>query len=105
MTEKLNLRKIKIEDYLIDDMGLFKCSFSEIENPINSQRKHKIVCTITGAFTDKGYILEEPKVQGFDFLSEEGESTWPETPEKKTFLIGECGTKIELDDEPLLLAS
>lgn len=105
MTEKLNLRKIKIEDYLIDDMGLFKCSLSEIENPNNSQRKHKIICTIVGSFLDKGYILEEPKVQGFDFLLEEGESTWPKIPEKKTFLIGECGTKIELDNEPLLLSS
>ena len=85
MTEKLNLRKIKIEDYLIDDMGLFKCELSKIENPINSQRKHKIICTIVGSFIDKGYILEEPKVQGFDFLSEEGESTWPKIPEKILF--------------------
>jgi transglutaminase/protease-like cytokinesis protein 3 len=54
---------------------------------------------------EKGYILEEPIVQGFDFSSEDGESTWPEIPEKKTFLIGECGAKIELDNEPLLLAS
>jgi len=46
---------------------------------------------IAGSFIDKGYILEEPKVHGFDFLSEEGKSTWPEIPEKKTFLIGECG--------------
>lgn len=105
MTEKPNLRKIKIEDYLIEDMGLFECSFSEIERPINSQRKHKIICSITGTFIDKGYILEEPKVHGFDFLSEEGESTWPENPEKKTFLIGECGDRIEIDNEPILLAS
>ena len=105
MTEKLNLRKVKIEDYLIDDIGLFKCSLSEIEKPLNSQRKHKIVCTMVGSFIEKGYILEEPKVHGFDFLTEEGESTWPEMPEKRTFLIGECGAKIELDNEPLLLAS
>ena len=105
MTEKLNLRKVKIEDYLIDDIGVFKCLLSENENPINSKRKHKIICTIAGSFIDKGYILEEPKVHGFDFLSEEGKSTWPEIPEKKTFLIGECGAKIELDNEPLLLAS
>jgi len=42
---KVKFEKEKIEDYLIDDIGVFKCSLSEIENPINSKRKHKIICT------------------------------------------------------------
>ena len=60
---------------------------------------------LSGNFIDKCYIIQEPKVHGFDFLSEEGESTWPEILEKKAFLIGESGAKIELDNEPLLLIS
>ena len=104
LTEKPNLRKIKVEDYLINDMGEFKCFFSENENSNNPRRKHKITCSIQGKFLRKGYILEEPRVFGFDFMNEEGESTWPNISEKKTFLIGECGSEIELDDEPILFA-
>ena len=104
LTEKPNLRKIKVEDYLINDMGEFKCFLSENEKPINPRRKHKITCSIHGNFLRKGYILEEPRVFGFDFMNEEGESTWPNISEKKTFLIGECGSEIELDDEPILFA-
>ena len=104
LTEKANLRKIRIDDYLIDDIGLFKCSFSENEDQLNEKRKQKIVCSITGQFRRNGYILEEPKVYGFDFMTEEGVSSWPKIPEKKTFLIGECGEEIELENEPILLS-
>lgn len=86
-------------------MGAFKCQFSTNENSINEKRKHKIVCKIMGLFPRFGYIIEEPKVHGFDFMNEDGKSSWPEIVEKKTFLIGECGSKIEIDDEPILFAS
>lgn len=104
LTEKPNLRNLKIEDYLIEDMGPFKCFFSENKKSVNEKRKHKIVCSINGNFVRKGYILEEPRVHGFDFMTEEGESSWPKIVERKTFLIGECGTEVELDDEPILYA-
>ena len=68
-------------------------------------RKYKIVCSIRGSFPRKGYILDEPTVYGFDFKREDGESSWPKSPEKKTFLIGKCGSSIELEDEPVLLFS
>ena len=41
-------------------------------------------------------------VVGFDFKNEKGETTWPKEAERKTFLIGELGEKIELDNEPIL---
>ena len=50
----------------------------------------------------KGYILLEPKVLGFDFNKENGESSWPKVPERKTFLIPKCGKKVELNDEPFI---
>lgn len=63
-----------------------------------------IICSIKGSFERKSYILEEPKVEGFNY-NKEGETTWPKIPERKTFLIGKCRRKIEIDDEPLLLSS
>ena len=103
MSEELDLKKMKVFDYLIEDMGNFKCSLQENENSKNKNRRHKIYCEISGIFERKGYILEEPKVSGFDFKNEDKETTWPKQAERKTFLIGKCGAKIELDDEPLLL--
>lgn len=103
LSEELDLQKMKVYDYLIEDMGNFKCSLQENENSKNKNRKHKIYCEISGLFERKGYILEEPKVSGFDFKNEDKETTWPNQAERKTFLIGKCGAKIELDDEPLLL--
>ena len=103
MSEELDLKKMKVFDYLIEDMGNFKCSLQENENSKNKNRRHKIYCEISGLFERKGYILEEPKVSGFDFKNEDKETTWPKQAERKTFLIGKCGAKIELDDEPLLL--
>ena len=102
---QVDLEKIKVNDYLIEDMGLFECSLQENELPTSEKRKYKIICRIKGLFERKGYILDEPKVLGFDFNKEDGESSWPKIEERKTFLIGECGARIELDDEPLLLAS
>jgi len=96
---------MKVDNYVIDDMGEFQCSLRENENSENEKRKHKIVCKIMGLFPRFGYIIEEPKVHGFDFMNEDGKSSWPEIVEKKTFLIGECGSKIEIDDEPILFAS
>ena len=52
---------------------------------------------------DIPYIDNEPDI--IDFNNEEGESTWPKIEERKTILIGECGSKIELENEPLLLSS
>jgi len=99
---EINMEKIKIQNYLIEDMGEFECSL--LKNKIeDKKRTHKIVCSINGNFERRGYILEEPKVYGFDFLNEKGETTWPEEAEKKTFLIPEVGEKIEIDNEPLLL--
>ena len=102
---KIDLKKMKIDDYFLEDIGIFKCSLQENELPTNEKRKHKIFCNYQGSFERKGYILDEPKVFGFDFNSEDGESSWPKNEERKSFLIGECGTKIELDDEPILLSS
>jgi len=105
LTLPTDLSETKIEDYSLKYMGTFKCILSENENKINKNRKHKIACSITGSFERRGFILEEPKVYGFDFNNEKGESTWPKIEERKTILIGECGSKIELENEPLLLSS
>ena len=102
---KIDLKKMKVGDYLIEDMGIFSCSLQVNELPLNEKRKHKILCKIQGLFERKGYILNEPKVFGFDFNNEDGESSWPKIEERKTFLIGECGAKIEIDNEPLLFLS
>jgi len=104
-TEKINSINFIIADYLIEDIGFFKCFFSLNENTNNMNRKYKIVCSIKGSFPRKGYILKEPNVYGFDFKREDGESSWPKSPEKRTFLIGKCGSKIELEDESVLLFS
>ena len=104
-TEKIDSINFIIADYLIEDIGLFKCYFSLNENTNNMNRKYKIVCSIRGSFPRKGYILKEPIVYGFDFKREDGESSWPKNPEKRTFLIGKCSSKIELEDEPLLMFS
>ena len=105
LTLPTDLSETKIEDYSLKYMGAFKCILSENENKNNKNRKHKITCSITGSFERRGFILEEPKVYGFDFNNEKGESTWPKIEERKTILIGECGSKIELENEPLLLSS
>ena len=105
LTEELNLEKMKVENYIIEDMGEFQCSLKENEKKTDKNRKHKILCTIKGLFERKGYILVEPKVSGFDFNKEDGESSWPKIPERKTFLIGKCGRKVEINDEPLLLGA
>lgn len=102
LSEEIDASKMKVANYLIDDMGEFQCSLKENENPKNEKRKHKIFCSIRGSFERKGYILDEPKVSGFDFIKEDGKTSWPKVPEKKTFLIGKCGKKVEIDDEPLL---
>ena len=105
LTEDLNLEKMKVENYIIEDMGEFQCSLQKNEKIKEEKRKHKIVCTIKGLFERKGYILVEPRVLGFDFNKENGESSWPKVPERKTFLIPKCGKKVELNDEPLLLTT
>ena len=97
------LGSVSLPNYKIEDMGEFQCSLSKNLEDKDPKRSHKITCTIEGSFEPKAFILKEPKVTGFDFLNEKGESTWPTDPEKKTFLIGECGEKVELDKEPLLL--
>ena len=105
LSEELNPEKMMVSNYLIEDMGEFKCSLLNNENSENEKRTHKIVCSIIGSFPIKGYILDEPEVSGFDFNDEKGESTWPKVIEKKIFLIGECGEKKELDFEPLLFGA
>ena len=94
LSEELNPRKMFIKEYIIDDMGEFQCSLKENEDQDNEKRTHRITCTINGSFERRAYILEEPKVYGFDFLNEQGMSTWPKQAELKTFLIPECGKKI-----------
>ena len=93
---------MKIENYFLEDMGEFQCSLKKNKNLKNKKRQHKILCSIKGSFERKGYILDEPKISGFDFKKENGETSWPKVPESKTFLIGKCGKKIEIDNEPLL---
>ena len=105
LTEELDSKKMKVENYLIEDMGEFQCSLQNNENSNNKNRKHKIYCLIKGLYERKGYILVEPKVSGFDFNNEEGETSWPKQEERKTFLIGKCGKKVELDNEPILLGT
>ena len=83
LTEPIDISKIKIEDYTIENMSPFKCLFSENENKINEKRKYKITCSLIGTFPNYGYIIEEPKVYGFDFNNERGESSWPKVEEKK----------------------
>ena len=105
LTEKVDFSKIKIDDYYLEDIGSFKCFLSENDYNFNENRKNRITCYKYGSFPMYGYILEEPKIHGFDFLDKNGISTWPKDDQKKAFLIGECESKIELDDEPILSAS
>ena len=105
LSEEINPEKMIVKNYLIEDMGEFQCSLLNNEDSDNEKRTHKIVCSIIGNFERRGYILEEPKVYGFDFNDEKGETTWPEQAEKKTFLIGEIGEKIEIDTEPILFGN
>lgn len=102
LTEELDEEKMKVDDYILEDMGSFKCSLLLNKDSNNEKRRHRIECKIQGIFERKGYILVEPKVKGFDFNKENGETSWPDEPEQKTFLIPKCGEKIELDNEPLL---
>ena len=96
---------MRVQNYIIEDLGEFQCSLLNNEDKENDKRTHKIVCSIFGLFEMNGFILEEPKVEGFDFNDEKGESTWPKQEEKKMFLIKEIGEKVELDNEPLLLGN
>ena len=105
LTEEINPNEIILENYLIDEMGEFQCSLELNKESEDEKRTHKIVCRITGNFERKGYVLEEPKVHGFDFKDEKGETTWPKEYLKKMFLIGKCGEKIEVDNEPILLGN
>jgi len=92
---------VTLPNYNIEQMGDFQCALSKNEGEKDPARSHVITCTIEGNFEPKAFILKEPKVNGFDFLNEKGESTWPTEPEQATFLIGECGERVELDKETL----
>ena len=105
LTEEINPKEIIIENYLIDEMGEFQCSLELNKEFEDEKRTHRIVCRITGNFERKGYVLDEPKVHGFDFKDEKEETTWPKEYLKKIFLIGKCGEKIEVDNEPILLGN
>ena len=105
ISEEIDPSKMLVSNYIIDDMGEFQCSLLKNEESGDEKRIHKIICSINGIFERKAYIIEEMKVHGFDFLNDKGESTWPKQAEKKTFLIGKCGEKIELNKEPLLLGN
>ena len=94
---------VTLPNYNIEKMGDFQCALSKNEGEKDPARSHVITCTIEGNFEPKAFILDEPKVNGFDFLNEKGESTWPTEPEQATFLIGECGERVELDKETLFL--
>ena len=105
LSDEINPEKMKVENYIIEDLGEFQCTLLNNEDTDNEKRTHKIVCSILGTFEMNGYILEEPKVYGFDFNDEKGETTWPKQAEKKMFLIRDIGEKIELDTEPILLGT
>ena len=85
LSEEISLEKVKIQNYVIADMGEFQCSLLKNEEKENEKRTHKILCSIIGNFERRGYILDEPEVYEFDFLNEKGETSWPEEPEKKLF--------------------
>lgn len=85
LTEELDEEKMKVDDYILEDMGSFKCSLLLNKDSNNERRKHRIECKIQGIFERKGYILVEPKVEGFDFNKENGETSWPDEPEQKHF--------------------
>ena len=88
-----NLKELSVDDYNIEAFGLFKCTVSENEDTTNEKRKHKIHCHINSKLPRLGYILHEPTIHGFDFLDENGKTTWPESPDSRAFIIGECGTQ------------
>jgi len=91
-----------IANIKINKMGEFQCALSKNEGEKDQTRSHVITCSIEGNFEPSAHIIKEPKVNGFDFLNENGETTWPDDdPERATFLIGECGERVELDKEPL----
>ena len=92
---------VTLPNYNIEKMGDFQCALGKNEGEKDPARSHVITCTIEGNFEPKAFILDEPKVNGFDFLNEKGESTWPTEAEQATFLIGECGERVELDKENL----
>ena len=68
---------VTLPNYNIEQMGDFQCALSKNEGEKDPARSHVITCTIEGNFEPKAFILDEPKVNGFDFLNEKGESTWP----------------------------
>ena len=72
LTGEINQEKMFVKNYLIEDMGEFKCSLLNNEETENEKRTHKIMCSIIGSFPIKGYILNEPEVFGFDFNDENG---------------------------------
>ena len=88
-----DLKELSVDDYNIEAFGLFKCSVSENEDTTNEKRKHKIECHINSKLPRLGFILHEPTIHGFDFLDENGKTTWPESPDSRVFIIGECGTQ------------
>ena len=106
LIDESDLTKYEIEDYFLESLGTFKCNLSlNYNNTINEKRKHRIKCSLTGKkFQKCGYILEKPKIHGFDFMVVEN-LNWPNTFEKKMFIIEECNTKIELDKEQSILVT
>ena len=105
LSENADLNSMKVDDYLIEDFGYFKCTLQENENQTNKNRKHKIYCQTNGIDQGNAYFLDEPKVSGFDFNNEKGETTWPKKPEKRLFFIGECGENVKNEDEPILMGN
>ena len=98
-----NLKELSVDDYNIEAFGLFKCTVSENEDTTNEKRKHKIHCHINSKLPRLGYILHEPTIHGFDFLDENGKTTWPESPDSRVFIIGECGTQILSETKHMLM--
>ena len=66
-----------MEDYLIEDIRLFKYYFTINKNTNNINRKYKLLFSIKtrGSFQRKEYILKEPTVYGFDFKKKDGKSS------------------------------
>ena len=77
LNEELNPETMFIKEYLKDYSRSFNCSLEENPEQDDEKRTHKITCTSTSFLWRSIYILEEPEVSGFDFLNEEGETTWP----------------------------
>ena len=93
---------VYLPHYHIRRLGEFVCFLSKNEGEKDPAKSHKITCTTEGIFIPNAYFLHKPEVNGFDFLNEEGESTWPDDADKTILVFGQCtddGFEMEPDED------